>query len=368
MNQTKTRVRAMNQVWTKVSQKRAQTTRILTNISGGDSSYSSINGNSARILSTSAAVVVTAASMIENETLCDDSSFPEEILQHDTYNGVTIYLEKLSENKSIDELKIALEKSLTQWKNEGKRGIWIHIPSNYSAIVPICTELGFDFQHAKNGLLVMTQWLPTETSSRLPHGPTHQVGIGAVILHPETHEMLVVQEKTGPAAKRKLWKMPTGLTDPGEDIVEAAIREAKEETGLDVEFDRIICMRQAHGGIFNQSDMFFVVLLHLAPKYKSGLKNGEDVPLIPQEEEIAEIKWMPMEEFAAQDLWQGSPLYEEMNGAMIRVANSVMHEAAKKEGKEHANCSSEDEQCGLVAKNLPIGWRPGSQTIYVSRL
>ena len=97
MNQTKSRVRAtMNQVWTKASQKRAQTTRILTNISGGDSSYSSINGNSARILSTSAAVV-TAASMIENETLCEDSSFPEEILQYDTYNGVTVYLEKLSD-------------------------------------------------------------------------------------------------------------------------------------------------------------------------------------------------------------------------------------------------------------------------------
>ena len=34
--------------------------------------------------------------------------------------------------------------------------------------------------------------------------------------------------------------MLTGLTDPREDIVDAAVREVKEaETGLDSEFDRI---------------------------------------------------------------------------------------------------------------------------------
>lgn len=45
---------------------------------------------------------------------------------------------------------------------------------------------------------------------------THQVGIGALVVHPTSGKMLAVQERTGPAAKRKLWKMPTGLTDPGE--------------------------------------------------------------------------------------------------------------------------------------------------------
>ena len=211
----------------------------------------------------------------------------------------------------------------------------------------------------------MTQWLPEDSHSRLPHGPTHQVGIGAVILHPVTHKMLVVQEKTGPAAAKKLWKMPTGLTDPGEDIVEAAIREAKEETGLDVEFDRIICMRQAHGGIFNHSDMFFVCLLHLAPKYKEDLMKGIEVELIPQEEEIAEIKWMSTDEFASQEVWQGSPLYKELNNAMIRVANSVVREY---EGNSDCSNAEDDKPCGLIAKNLATGWRPGSQTIYLSKL
>jgi len=76
-------------------------------------------------------------------------------------------------------------------------------------------------------------------------------------------------------------------------------------------FDRIICVRQAHGGILNQSHMFFVCLLHLSPKCKEGLKKEIEVQLVPQEEGIAEIKCMSMEDFAAQDAWQDSPLYEE---------------------------------------------------------
>jgi ADP-ribose pyrophosphatase YjhB (NUDIX family) len=37
----------------------------------------------------------------------------------------------------------------------------------------------------------------------------------------------------------KVWKMPTGLTDTGEDIATSAVRELKEETGLDCVFDRM---------------------------------------------------------------------------------------------------------------------------------
>lgn len=55
-----------------------------------------------------------------------------------------------------------------------------------------------------------------DTVSRLPLGPYFQAGVGCVVLHPsDPSKMLVVQEITGPAAARKLWKMPTGLIDPG---------------------------------------------------------------------------------------------------------------------------------------------------------
>lgn len=318
-------------------------------------------------MTAAAASLSTSAVLLDDEAaLCEDTesssnSFPEEILKYDSYNGVTINLRKLAGEEGhpnqifdVEAFTNKLQRSLEKWRKEGKRGIWVNIPSSCSAAVPICTEMGFEFQFAKKGLLVMTQWLPEESESRLPHGPTHQVGVGVIVLHPITNEMLVVQEKSGPAADKKLWKMPTGLTDPGEDIVEAAIREAKEETGLDVEFDRILSIKQSHGGFFNQSDMFFVCLLRLAPKYEEGLKNGVEIPLRAQEEEIADVGWMKAEDFAAQSSWQGSPLYDEVNGNIVRAANSRTEQS-------HG-------RIGMVAKNLPIGWRPGSQTVYVSKL
>ena len=152
--------------------------------------------------------------------------------------------------------------------------------------------------------------------------------------------------------------MPTGLTDPGEDIAEAAVRELKEETGLDVEFEKIICFRQAHGGLFNRSDMFFVCLCKLAPKYETLLKQGGTIQLIPQEEEILCADWIDMEAYARQAIWRESPLYKQMNEAMIRAA---------RKGIDYSSGDDVDyESHGFVSKVLPIGFRPGKNAIYVS--
>ena len=59
------------------------------------------------------------------------------------------------------------------------------------------------------------------------------MGIGSIILR-EDGCTLFVKEKVGPAAKGGgIWKLPTGLVEASEDLSDAAIREAKEETGLE---------------------------------------------------------------------------------------------------------------------------------------
>ena len=60
-------------------------------------------------------------------------------------------------------------------------------------------------------------------------------------------------------------------------------------------------------------------------------------------------------------VWSESPLYTEMNGAMIRAARRGIVYSG-----DIGSSDDDDEAHGFVAKNLPVGFRPGRNTIYVS--
>jgi 8-oxo-dGTP pyrophosphatase MutT (NUDIX family) len=62
--------------------------------------------------------------------------------------------------------------------------------------------------------------------------PKH-ITVAGVVLRDEEGRYLLVQEKQ-PGAYG-LWNLPAGWVDEGESLVQAALREAREETGLEVE-------------------------------------------------------------------------------------------------------------------------------------
>ena len=262
-----------------------------------------------------------------------DLSFPKEWLEEDHYNGITVHLEQMATDNENYPGRFAamLQNSLAAWRQEGRRAVWLFLPHEHADLVGTAVKSGFAFHMVSpNGqTLVLKQWLPLpddkDETSRLPAGPTHQVGVGCLVLHPhDSSQMLVVREKTGPAAAYGLWKMPTGLADAGEDVHDAALRELREETGLtDVAFRGLVAMRQAHPAPVEPgqrlrravSDLFCVCLLEVDKD-----SNYETFDLCP--EEIEAVQWMPVQEYCDQERWQNSPVYLELNRAILAASAS----------------------------------------------
>lgn len=146
----------------------------------------------------------------------------------DTYKGMIIDTDSVP--RSADDFVSVLRASLDAWRAGGVRGVWLHLPLDLSHLVPLAVAHGFKYHHANERILTLTNWLP-ESPSTLPHGPTHQVGVGGFVLNDKC-EVLMVKERTGPAAKLGIWKLPTGIIERGEDLVDAARREVLEETGV----------------------------------------------------------------------------------------------------------------------------------------
>lgn len=69
--------------------------------------------------------------------------------------------------------------------------------------------------------------------------PTTRV---SVIVINSDKQILLVKHRKGP---RQYWVLPGGRLEYGEDFNECGVREVKEETGLDVEIDKIVFLSEA---------------------------------------------------------------------------------------------------------------------------
>ena len=238
----------------------------------------------------------------------------------DAYKSATITDATLAPGAPLPdplEFESRLFASLTEFKGKKIKGVWLRLPIEMSELVPAAVRAGFVFHSARADALTLTAWLPKESESKLPPAPYHFVGVGAFVLNSKD-EILVVREKTGPSANLpNFFKLPGGLVDRAEDFHSASVRELKEETGIDADFVCLACIQEVHhsekrGGLARggMTDLYGVCVLRA---------KDEKQTIVPQEDEIAEAKWMPAAQVLAMPLYASDSVF----GHMFRHAYDV---------------------------------------------
>ncbi|WKA56644.1 NUDIX hydrolase [Planococcus shixiaomingii] len=110
--------------------------------------------------------------------------------------------------------------------------------------------------------------------------PKHIVSAAAVVLN-ENQEILLIK---GP---RRGWEMPGGQVEEGESLKEAAVREVKEESGIDIEVVKFCGVFQnVHGSICNT--LFLAKPIGGQPTTSS---ESLEVGFFPIEEALQLVTW-----------------------------------------------------------------------------
>ncbi|KAK2652698.1 hypothetical protein Ddye_012554 [Dipteronia dyeriana] len=207
---------------------------------------------------------------------------------YDNYGGVVVQMTESMDSKLFASL---IKSSLSHWKQEGKKGVWIKLPIELVNLVEVAVKEGFWYHHAEPTYLMLVNWIHGGANT-LPANASHRVGVGAFVMN-EKREVLVVQEKSGRFRGTGIWKFPTGVVDQGEDICKAVVREVKEETSIDTEFVEVLSFRQSHQSFFGKSDLFFMCMMRPL-----------SFDIQKQETEIEAAQWMLLEEYMAQPFVQ----------------------------------------------------------------
>jgi 8-oxo-dGTP diphosphatase len=98
-----------------------------------------------------------------------------------------------------------------------------------------------------------------------------------LILNESEDKVLMVRN-----ADNDLWTLPGGAVEPGETLVQAAIREASEETGVSIEVGPLVSVNECTLTQYGEHALFFT--------FRARLMDGE--PHVVRPREILSVQWM----------------------------------------------------------------------------
>jgi 8-oxo-dGTP diphosphatase len=138
------------------------------------------------------------------------------------------------------------------------------------------------------------------------------VGVGAVII--QDGKVILVKRRAEPGKGR--WSIPGGSVHLGEKVRDATMREAKEESGLDIEivddrpldvFDSIITDER------DRTKYHFTLLEFLAKPKGGNLKAAEDA---------ADARWVALDDVKKYDLTSSFRIFFEKHEAELKRLSS----------------------------------------------
>jgi ADP-ribose pyrophosphatase YjhB (NUDIX family) len=138
------------------------------------------------------------------------------------------------------------------------------------------------------------------------------VGIGVVIVR----DCKIALIKRGNEPSKGKWTIPGGLVELGESVEEAVIREAKEETCLDVEEPQLI---DVVGNVDLDKDdkvkYHYVIIDYLVHVKRGNIQAASDA---------AELRWVPFEEVEDYNLTSSFRVFFRQNREKLEKANSYL--------------------------------------------
>lgn len=140
--------------------------------------------------------------------------------------------------------------------------------------------------------------------------PTHIVAVGGIVKDDQDNVLLVKTQHGG-------WVFPGGQVEVGENLLDALLREVKEESGIDIEIVNLIGV-YSNTGVHKWYDGITDVPTKLMLDYICKPVGGELTP----SDETPEVEWVHKNEVLQ---WIDAPAIKERYQAFLEFEGQVTY-------------------------------------------
>jgi ADP-ribose pyrophosphatase YjhB (NUDIX family) len=124
----------------------------------------------------------------------------------------------------------------------------------YDEILRIAVDIGIAAGHEYDHDALFEEWMKG-VGRGVPGYQTPKVGIGAVVVNEAEEVLLIRRADTG------VWLYPTGWADVGYSPAEVAVKEVREETGIECVPERLIAVLDGLRAGFSKIPIYSLVFL-----------------------------------------------------------------------------------------------------------